>query len=175
MRFINSGFRLGSYGRWRVLGPLACIVVWFTANIANPGVFHCAPTYGVAWEEGCIFVNWWRGSGFIGAISEQCHAARFRNIAESHYQGKSIRRRLGLKLPSYHYSRSADFCYCLVAVPTWIPGLFLMALLTLILWRRRTPAGHCLKCGYDLTGNVSGRCPECGSAVDGGQPPSDDQ
>ncbi|MGD8450719.1 MAG: hypothetical protein PVJ57_02775 [Phycisphaerae bacterium] len=22
---------------------------------------------------------------------------------------------------------------------------------------------HCLKCGYDLTGNVSGRCPECGT------------
>jgi predicted Zn-ribbon and HTH transcriptional regulator len=23
----------------------------------------------------------------------------------------------------------------------------------------------CQKCGYDLTGNVSGRCPECGEAV----------
>jgi hypothetical protein len=22
--------------------------------------------------------------------------------------------------------------------------------------------GHCWHCGYDLTGNVSGRCPECG-------------
>jgi hypothetical protein len=25
--------------------------------------------------------------------------------------------------------------------------------------------GLCLKCGYDLTGNVSGTCPECGEAV----------
>jgi uncharacterized membrane protein (DUF485 family) len=27
--------------------------------------------------------------------------------------------------------------------------------------------GHavCLACGYDLTGNVSGRCPECGEAI----------
>jgi hypothetical protein len=24
--------------------------------------------------------------------------------------------------------------------------------------------GQCLRCGYDLTGNVSGVCPECGSA-----------
>ena len=29
----------------------------------------------------------------------------------------------------------------------------------------RPPPGHCQKCGYDLTGNVSGRCPECGEAT----------
>lgn len=33
---------------------------------------------------------------------------------------------------------------------------------------RRTPRGVCLGCGYDLTGNVSGRCPECGLAVGDG-------
>ena len=32
-------------------------------------------------------------------------------------------------------------------------------------WRRRRK-GLCLKCGYDLTGNVSGICPECGMAVE---------
>ena len=26
----------------------------------------------------------------------------------------------------------------------------------------RIPPGHCQKCGYNLTGNVSGVCPECG-------------
>jgi hypothetical protein len=34
-----------------------------------------------------------------------------------------------------------------------------------VLWRsrkRRAP-GHCKECGYDLTGNASGRCPECGT------------
>ena len=31
--------------------------------------------------------------------------------------------------------------------------------------RRRPPAGGCRACGYDLTGNVSGTCPECGAAV----------
>lgn len=31
-------------------------------------------------------------------------------------------------------------------------------------WRRRRK-GYCVKCGYDLTGNVSGVCPECGEAV----------
>ncbi len=31
--------------------------------------------------------------------------------------------------------------------------------------RRRYPPGHCRRCGYDLTGNQSGRCPECGRAM----------
>ena len=31
--------------------------------------------------------------------------------------------------------------------------------------RRRYPEGHCQACGYDLTGNVSGICPECGSRI----------
>jgi len=29
--------------------------------------------------------------------------------------------------------------------------------------RRRRAAGHCRACGYDLTGNQSGACPECGT------------
>jgi hypothetical protein len=32
---------------------------------------------------------------------------------------------------------------------------------------RRPGRGHCRKCFYDLTGNVSGVCPECGTAVAG--------
>ncbi len=35
------------------------------------------------------------------------------------------------------------------------------------LWRsdRQPPPGHCLHCGYDLTNNESGTCPECGHAI----------
>ncbi len=52
-----------------------------------------------------------------------------------------------------------------VTVPLWLP-LVLMALPTAFLWwrDRPSPPGHCA-CGYNLTGNVSGRCPECGEAV----------
>jgi hypothetical protein len=31
--------------------------------------------------------------------------------------------------------------------------------------RPRIPPGHCRKCGYNLTGNVSGVCPECGTKI----------
>ena len=53
----------------------------------------------------------------------------------------------------------------------WIPakyGLLLVVPPAVLLWwldRPRIPPGHCQKCGYDLTGNVSGKCPECGAAI----------
>jgi hypothetical protein len=34
--------------------------------------------------------------------------------------------------------------------------------------RRRRMRGLCKSCGYNLTGNVSGVCPECGTLVEGG-------
>jgi hypothetical protein len=56
-----------------------------------------------------------------------------------------------------------------VVAPLWM--LFLIAALpTAFLWwldRRRIPLGHCQKCGYNLTGNVSGICPECGQKLNG--------
>jgi hypothetical protein len=51
-------------------------------------------------------------------------------------------------------------------LPLWIPAA-LAAIPTVLLWwrDRRFPHGFCQACGYDLTGNVSGRCPECGEPV----------
>ncbi len=55
----------------------------------------------------------------------------------------------------------------LVYIPLWLPFLIVM-IPTTFLWlsdRRRFPPTNCQKCGYDLTGNVSGRCPECGQGI----------
>jgi len=40
-------------------------------------------------------------------------------------------------------------------------------------WRRRRRArqGHCAHCGYDLTGNVTGICSECGARTGSAGPP----
>lgn len=51
-------------------------------------------------------------------------------------------------------------------VPLWL--LYAPALgLSIWAWRRcgRFPRGHCSTCGYDLQGNLSGVCPECGTSI----------
>ena len=53
-----------------------------------------------------------------------------------------------------------------VRVMAWLPFLVVVTLTAFVWhWDRRLPFGHCRNCGYDLTGNVSGRCPECGTPV----------
>ncbi|HVP13633.1 MAG TPA: hypothetical protein VMV94_20835 [Phycisphaerae bacterium] len=51
--------------------------------------------------------------------------------------------------------------------PVWIFVLLAIFAVSWAAWRkhRRIPPGHCLKCSYNLTGNVSGICPECGVPV----------
>jgi len=51
-------------------------------------------------------------------------------------------------------------------IPLWMPfGLIALPTAYLFYRDRRYPPGHCRKCGYDLTGNVTGVCSECGRAV----------
>ena len=55
-----------------------------------------------------------------------------------------------------------------IIFPLWLPTVFLLLVGAMPLarwqtrrwWRKRN--GWCLECGYDLTGNRSGRCSECG-------------
>jgi hypothetical protein len=59
---------------------------------------------------------------------------------------------------------------CMVTVPLGWLLLVSAVLPAFALWsqlreRHRTRRGRCTACGYDLTGNVSGVCPECGEAA----------
>jgi len=51
----------------------------------------------------------------------------------------------------------------LILIPLW-PFVLASAIITTILLvkSRSHPAGHCSRCAYDLTGNTTGICPECG-------------
>jgi hypothetical protein len=65
---------------------------------------------------------------------------------------------------------SATLRYGLLAVPYWLlavvaalPAVFRAR--AAIRRRHRSFRGRCRECGYDLSGNVSGVCPECGTVV----------
>lgn len=73
-----------------------------------------------------------------------------------------------------------DRLYYFFKLPWWVstnslyipfgwPVVILASGSTLALWkvRRGFPDGHCQSCGYNLTGNESGICPECGTATAG--------
>ncbi|MFN0135000.1 MAG: hypothetical protein ACKVS9_02665 [Phycisphaerae bacterium] len=53
-------------------------------------------------------------------------------------------------------------------MPTWL-ALAVLAAASIAVWflfRPRRRKGHCRQCHYNLTGNTSGVCPECGTPVD---------
>lgn len=67
--------------------------------------------------------------------------------------------RFGFFLPDFSVAKN----YYFMRIP--FPLLMIaVAVPTVLFWRRTRPknAGHCSKCEYDLTGNTTGVCPECG-------------
>jgi hypothetical protein len=79
---------------------------------------------------------------------------------------------LSFEVPVVEYDRTLDGWWSryqsvrYVELPLWLP-LLIVALPTAFMFyrdRNRIPPGHCSTCGYNLTGNVSGVCPECGQS-----------
>lgn len=59
----------------------------------------------------------------------------------------------------------------ILRLPLWMPFFMLMIYPTSRAWRgpirrlRRRRRNQCMKCGYNLTANISGTCPECGTPI----------
>jgi hypothetical protein len=81
-------------------------------------------------------------------------------------QGLTVRRKRDKFLWSPDWRQF--FSLNLLIVPLWIPLLIVATPTAWLWWRdRRVPPGHCRRCRYDLTGNTTGICPECGAASRG--------
>ncbi len=107
--------------------------------------------------KGGFCAGWW---------SEDAHAPESirRQLISSHVQRHSF----STHRWSFDYLISAeDQAMDWLNLPLWIPFV-LIAIPTVWLWRRdrRHPPGHCQRCGYDLTGNVTGVCSECAAKVE---------
>lgn len=60
---------------------------------------------------------------------------------------------------------SPRYFLLLLVVPKLAAVAFAGCAAMVLVRRRAIPPGHCRACGYDLTGNVSGKCPECALTV----------
>ena len=158
----------------RVLKWMSTVVLLLCLATATLSVFRSVswPTQHCYWRIGV-------SRGFFWA-AWQLHALDGEHLRSSG-DGSSFRVGPGqfdMLLPRLPYSltlwtllpRTAKcFGWKYVTLPFTTPLVLLVFSTALFWWvdRRRPPLGHCQRCGYDLTGNVSGRCPECGEAVDG--------
>ncbi|UCG15480.1 MAG: hypothetical protein JSV19_09300 [Phycisphaerales bacterium] len=138
----------------------------------------------------CVLVAWgvsmWQGFGYIYAggdvtIDIAIYDGHLRITVAHLDTGHSVPpERSGSFLISsfyeirdYQFSRLRAYARhgitCSIAHVPLLTAAVLLGLLTAMLWHRdrRPPMGHCQNCAYDLTGNVSGVCPECGNAIRG--------
>ena len=97
-----------------------------------------------------------------------------KEIRRIHVTHSSVRQKGALPFPSYVVHRCGNTTYSDVEVPLALPALLFLLLGAIGTMRvvkvRRRPRlrlalGLCPMCGYDLTGNASGQCPECGCVI----------
>ncbi len=88
---------------------------------------------------------------------------------------------VGFEFGQFSFDYSYQFSYRVgpdqmwIFFPLWFPLLLIALPIGFLFWsdhRRRTKVGCCEECGYDLTGNTSGTCPECGGPADGSVTPA---
>lgn len=133
---------------WRVAGlwTLFCAAVFIAASWVSVA-FMAGP---ISFFVGC------------GSVTVCC---------DLHGEWQTPRFRCAAVFLGYHWAPFFEVGkgYLIIELPIWM--LWSMIMLALLLLQRRWPraveAGQrwCAECGYDLTGNRSGSCPECGRQV----------
>jgi len=129
---------------------LSGIMAIFFAGIMMASMFFGLQFWGhgvhVSLGIGAIFLSLYRGPEFW--ILEEI---RYR-WSDPHYWKLSL-------LPRIQSGARGG----VVAIPLWIPTALAVIVFVYFYRKARHKPGHCRKCEYNLTGNESGVCPECGT------------
>lgn len=128
--------------------------------------------YGIGWGDfkilGSSRVEYWTQNGvFVYQL--------YTNYRPNHgiLEGWRVWR-ISKKYYVWRFGYSQNAWGYKIRIPLWLPFL-LFALPSAYLWwmgwwnNKYYPPqpDHCQKCGYNLTGNTSGTCPECGTSHKG--------
>jgi hypothetical protein len=129
----------------------------------------CIPTVGS--RSACVILSMDSGLWMFGAgeVVFSSNSATPREIRTEFWGPKPLdwgytvqadkgRFAYGIRMPNWNGLKW-------IRMPLWLPFI-VFAAPTTYLWhrdRRRIPPGHCHSCNYNLTGNTSGICPECGT------------
>jgi hypothetical protein len=80
---------------------------------------------------------------------------------------------IGTASPWMELRNLENLQYVCLTIPFTVAALLCSCAAAIRAMRQRRAPGLCLRCGYDLAGNVSGTCPECGQPIaDGTSSPS---
>ena len=151
----TSGVVVGS-------GCLPLGKMWFWGELDADAIRDGAP-YGYAW------VGW--GASRHLSLSHVQYLDRPSALWKKRSSGPgwAYQTSVGQNLPTGLYFRSHKIMLSFVVLIVMFVLFAAYPTLALIRgplrrWRRRKRR-LCLRCGYDLRGNVSGVCPECGTAI----------
>lgn len=151
---------------WLISGPWGCYVTYAKVDKTDPAKWnlhpypnhpegtHCLPDFAVSLSAGCMSFN----HGFQHTVADKpgwnvWHLAGSRGW-KIWQTGRPIR-----WLPGCGRNGICSSVW----LPLWMPLLMISVATSYLFWRDRRISPHCCQgCGYDLTGNTSGVCPECG-------------
>jgi hypothetical protein len=154
--------------RWRTLKWVGLILALLIAASCGLSMRWCLGY--VRWDKRAFNAAAWAGhppAFFAGINNLSIRVCRYYAWSRGRPEW-SVSRAHGspIWLPSVDRFSSTRGSYVDIFIPLWIPFL-IVALPTGLLWwhDRRIHPDQCQRCGYNLTGNVSGVCPECGEKV----------
>ena len=141
---------------------VAFTAIWFTLFVAFASSF-CGSIrwrngpydrFGIDAGRAFVVVDWWGGGFELTNVFEKPNGWRFDVPIFMQHPA-------ALFWPHRH----AFWGGTLLSFPLWIPLALLAASIAYGSFKLRRQAPGACACGYDLRGNMSGRCPECGAPV----------